>query len=125
MYTIAPYGGTIPWVAIHGIDWIYWYSSGRITEVSASQTTPATGHGEMESSGACLMRLGNAGCASLTFDTSGPAPPPRMVMTAADCRGEGRGGGDRQRREHQPPGPAPRKLEKEEPVSMFQSSYGT
>ena len=52
--------GTIPWVAIHGIDWIHWFSAGRITDVSASHTSAGNrGHGEMESSGVCLYRLAN------------------------------------------------------------------
>ena len=123
MYTHrATYGGTIPWVAIHGIDWIYWYSSGRITEVSASQTTAGNkGHGEMESSGACLMRLGNAGCASLTFDYFRPGSAPTHGDDRVRIAGE-KGvveviGSDASINLQDT---APRKLEKEEPVSMFQ-----
>jgi predicted dehydrogenase len=36
MYTHrATYGGTIPWVAVHAMDWIQWYTGGRIAEVAA------------------------------------------------------------------------------------------
>ncbi|HEY9593828.1 MAG TPA: Gfo/Idh/MocA family oxidoreductase [Spirochaetia bacterium] len=65
----AVYGGSIPWVAIHGIDWIHWFSGGGIREVVASHTARGNHEqGEMESSGACFFRLANTGCATLTFD---------------------------------------------------------
>jgi len=65
----ATYGGTIPWVAVHAIDWIHWYSGGMISEVAAGHTAGGNrGHGEMESSGACFYRLANSGTAVLTFD---------------------------------------------------------
>jgi len=65
----ATYGGTIPWVAIHAIDWIQWFSGGQIVEVAARQTTQGNrGHGELESSGACLFRLSNSGTAVVSFD---------------------------------------------------------
>jgi predicted dehydrogenase len=65
----STYGGTIPWVAIHAIDWLWWFTGGGLTEVTASHTTAGNrGHEEMESSGACLYRLSNGGAASLTFD---------------------------------------------------------
>jgi predicted dehydrogenase len=116
------YGGTIPWVAIHGIDWIHWYSGGKITEVSASQTTTGNkGHGEMESSGACFFRLANAGCASLTFDYFRPDSALSHGDDRVRIAGEkgvvevigGEAGIITQ-------DAAPRRLEKEEPVSMFQ-----
>ena len=123
MYTHrATYGGTIPWVAIHGIDWIYWYSGGRITEVSASQTTAGNrGHGEMESSGACLLRLANAGCASLTFDYFRPGSAPTHGDDRVRIAGE-KGvvevtGTEASIVAHDSP---PRRLDKEEPVAMFQ-----
>lgn len=65
----ATYGGTIPWVAIHAIDWIQWFTGGGIVEVAARQTSRGNqGHGEMESSGACLFGLANSGCATASFD---------------------------------------------------------
>ncbi len=114
-------GGPFPWVAIHGIDWIYWYSGGRITEVSASQTTSGNkGLGEMESSGACLMRLANAGCASLTFDYFRPGSAPThgddRVRIAGDKGVVEVLGGEASIICQDSP---PRRLEKEEPVSMF------
>ena len=78
MYTHrATYGGTIPWVAIHGIDWIHWFTGGAIAEVSAAHTTAGNGgHGEMESSGVCMFRLANSGSASLAFDYFRPTQAP-------------------------------------------------
>jgi predicted dehydrogenase len=78
MYTHrATYGGTIPWVAIHAIDWVHWLTGGRIAEVSASHTTAGNrGHGEMESSGLCFYRLAGSGAASVSCDYFRPGAAP-------------------------------------------------
>ena len=78
MYTHrATYGGTIPWVAIHAMDWVHWFTGGRIVEVSASHTTAGNGgHGEMESSGLCFYRLSNSGAASVSCDYFRPGAAP-------------------------------------------------
>jgi len=78
MYTHrATYGGTIPWVAIHAIDWIQWFSGGKIVGVSARQTEHGNrGHGELESSGACLFRLSNSGTGIASFDYFRPQAAP-------------------------------------------------
>jgi predicted dehydrogenase len=123
MYTHrATYGGTIPWVAIHGIDWIHWFTSGAIAEVSACHTTRGNGgHGEMESSGVCFFRLANTGSASLAFDYFRPG--------SAGTHGEDRlrVAGDKGVLEVAggeamlfPRDGAPRVLEKEPPLSLFQ-----
>jgi predicted dehydrogenase len=71
------YGGTIPWVAIHAIDWVYWITRGRIAEVTASHTTSGNrGHGELESSGVCMYRLANSGAAAVSCDYFRPAGEP-------------------------------------------------
>ena len=123
MYTHrATYGGTIPWVAIHGIDWIHWFTGGAISEVSGSHTAHGNGgHGEMESSGACMFRLANSGCASLAFDYFRPAPAPSHGEDRVRIAGE-RGvleiaGGEASLFARDA---APRRLEKEEPLSLFQ-----
>jgi predicted dehydrogenase len=84
MYTHrATYGGTIPWVAVHAMDWIQWYTGGRITEVAAAHTVVGNrGHGEMESSGACFYRLANSGSAIVSFDYFRP----RSALTHGDDR---------------------------------------
>lgn len=78
MYTHrATYGGTIPWVAIHAIDWVHWFTDGRVLEVSASHATAGNrGHGEMESSGLCFYRLANSGAASVSCDYFRPGAAP-------------------------------------------------
>lgn len=78
MYTRrATYGGTIPWVAIHAIDWLWWFTAGGLVEVTAAHTTRGNrGHAELESSGACFYRLANGGSASATFDYFRPAGAP-------------------------------------------------
>ncbi len=123
MYTHrTTYGGTIPWVAIHAMDWIHWYSGGRIVEVSASHTTAGNrGHGEMESSGACLYRLANSGVATLTFDYFRP----RAAQSHGDDRVRiaGEKGvievaqGEATLTTHDSP---PERMAKEEPLSIFQ-----
>jgi predicted dehydrogenase len=127
MYTHrTTYGGTIPWVAVHGIDWIHWFSRGGVTEVLASHTAAGNrGHGEMESSGACLFRLANSGCASLTFDYFRPAAAP----THGDDRV--RVAGEAGVVEVSETGAVlithdagPRALEREEPASIFQDFIG-
>lgn len=123
MYTHrATYGGTIPWVAIHGIDWIHWFSAGGLIEVSASHTSSGNrGHGEMESSGACFFRLANGGSATLTFDYFRPGAAPThgddRVRVAGDKGVVEVTGGEAILLSHDAP---PRKLEKEEPLSVFQ-----
>lgn len=123
MYTHrATYGGTIPWVAIHGIDWIHWFTGGGIAEVSASHTAAGNGgHGEMESSGVCMFRLANSGTASLAFDYFRPGPAPTHGEDKVRIAGE-KGvleiaGGEASLF---PRDAAPRRLEKEEPLSLFQ-----
>jgi predicted dehydrogenase len=123
MYTHrATYGGTIPWVAIHGIDWIHWFTGGAISEVFGSHTAHGNGgHGEMESSGVCMFRLANSGCATLSFDYFRPASAPTHGEDRVRIAGE-KGvleiaGGEAT---FFPRDSAPRRLEKEEPLSLFQ-----
>ena len=123
MYTHrATYGGTIPWVAIHGIDWIHWFTGGAIAEVWGCHTTHGNGgHGEMESSGVCMFRLANSGCATLAFDYFRPAHSPTHGEDRVRIAGE-RGvleiaGGEAS---FFPRDAAPYRLEKEEPLSLFQ-----
>jgi predicted dehydrogenase len=123
MYTHrATYGGTIPWVAIHGLDWIHWFTGGRIGEAMASQTAVGNhGHGEMESSGAILLRFAAAGCATLTFDYFRPAAAPTHGDDRVRIAGE-KGivevaGGEAVLLSHDH---EPRRLEKEQPKALFQ-----
>ena len=55
----ALYGGTIPWVGIHAIDWLL-RLGGKCKSVSAVHTTIENrGHNEMESAGSVLLHLEN------------------------------------------------------------------
>jgi predicted dehydrogenase len=118
----ATYGGSIPWVAIHGIDWIHWFTGGGITEVAASHTSLGNhGHGELESSGACFFRLANSGSATLAFDYFRPGSAPTHGDDRVRIAGE-KGvlevtGGEATLLTHDAP---PRRLEKEEQLSLFQ-----
>ncbi|HYW84537.1 MAG TPA: Gfo/Idh/MocA family oxidoreductase, partial [Spirochaetia bacterium] len=123
MYTHrATYGGTIPWVAVHGIDWIHWFTGGGITQVAASHTPAGNrGHGEMESSGACLFRLANSGCATLSFDYFRPGSAQTHGDDKVRIAGE-KGvlevaGGEATLFSHDA---QPRRLEKEDQLSLFQ-----
>jgi predicted dehydrogenase len=118
----ATYGGTIPWVAIHAIDWIHWFTGGKITEVAAAHTVLGNhGHGEMESSGACFFRLANSGCATLAFDYFRPGTARThgedMLRIAGEKGVVEVAEGDAALLTHDAP---LRQLPKEEPLSLFQ-----
>lgn len=78
MYSLRrTYGGTIPWVAIHALDWVWWFSGGGVVEAAAGHTTKGNrGHGELESSGAIFLRLANGGSAVVSFDYFRPGGAP-------------------------------------------------
>jgi len=122
MYTRrATYGGTIPWVAIHAIDWLWWFTKGGLTEVAASHTTAGNrGHAELESSGACFYRLASGGTASVSFDYFRPDGAPGHGDDRLRVAGE-RGvvevmNGEAVLMSHDAP---PRRLEREEPRAIF------
>lgn len=67
------YGGTILWVGIHAIDWLYWFTNGEISEITANHTTIGNhNHGELESSALCFYRLKSGGQASINIDYLSP-----------------------------------------------------
>lgn len=64
----ALFGGLIPWVAIHAVDWAM-DIGGRCASVAASHSTRANrGNGEMEATSALLMELENGVIATVTAD---------------------------------------------------------
>ncbi len=68
------YGSTILWVGIHAIDWIYWFTAGKIDSITAHHTTKGNhGHGELESSALCFYRLSNSGSAAANIDYFRPS----------------------------------------------------
>ncbi|MHB1151437.1 MAG: Gfo/Idh/MocA family protein [Eubacteriales bacterium] len=67
------YGGLIPWVAIHGIDWIYWLTDKRFVSVSAAHTRLSNNNnGDMETAGLCTFELEGGIIASVTADMMRP-----------------------------------------------------
>jgi len=74
----SSYGGTIPWVGIHGIDWINWLSGKKFVSASALQSTLYNrGNGDLEVSGLVQFAMEDEIAASLTFDYLNPATAPR------------------------------------------------
>ena len=62
------YGGILPWVGMHAIDWVL-KLGGECKSVSASQTTRCNrGNGELETSAAALFTLENGVIATVTTD---------------------------------------------------------
>lgn len=78
------YGGTIPWVGSHAIDWIYWIASvGRgddragFTSVFAWHSTAGNaGIGTMERSAVCLFTLESDRAATVSIDVFRPEAAP-------------------------------------------------
>ncbi len=71
------YGGTIPWVGSHAIDWVYWFSQAPFVAVKASQSRQANrGNGSLEVSALCQFRLADEILASVSVDYLRPASAP-------------------------------------------------
>ncbi len=71
------YGGTIPWVAIHGIEWIT--RIGGLKPISATalgNTACNAGNGSMEASALCLLACEGGKMASVSADVLRPASAP-------------------------------------------------
>lgn len=67
------YGGLIPWIAIHGIDWIYWLTKKRFVSVSAAHTRLSNNcNGDMETASLCSFTLEDGIIASVTADMMRP-----------------------------------------------------
>jgi predicted dehydrogenase len=65
----ATYGGTIPWVGSHAIDWILWMSGKSITSAYASQSSAHNeDNGTLERSAACLLELTDGAIATASLD---------------------------------------------------------
>ena len=71
------YGGTIPWVAIHALDWVL-QLGGRCEWVAGVQDTHGNrGHGELETTSALLCGLENGVIGTVTADFLRPDGAPR------------------------------------------------
>ncbi|AAD35510.1 oxidoreductase [Thermotoga maritima MSB8] len=71
------YGGTIPWVGIHAIDWIHWITGKKFLSVYATHSRlHNSGHGELETTALCHFTLENEVFASLSIDYLRPQGAP-------------------------------------------------
>lgn len=63
------YGGTIPWVGSHAIDWLHWISGERFQSVYASHSCLYNrNHGELEVSALCQFGMSNDVSGSVSID---------------------------------------------------------
>lgn len=63
------YGGTIPWVGSHAIDWVKWFSGESFKKVTALHSnTDNFKHGEMEMTSLCQFEMSNDVIASVNLD---------------------------------------------------------
>jgi predicted dehydrogenase len=68
------YGGTIPWVGIHAIDWAMWMCPFDIKTIYATHTTRDNGgNGTMERSAQCQFGLADERAISVSIDVFRPA----------------------------------------------------
>lgn len=67
------YGGTIPWVGIHAIDWIARCNAGSFTAVRAIQHYGEKSCSTLETAAHCLFTLDSGAIASVDIDLMRPA----------------------------------------------------
>lgn len=73
----ALYGGTIPWVSIHSLDWLYTITGLLPVEVRAFHDRRYNrGNGDMETDAACSFILENGACFLCTADYLRPSGAP-------------------------------------------------
>src|SRR3954452_58440 len=74
----ATYGGTIPWVGSHAIDWVLWFAGGAPFEsVYATHSQQHNGNnGTMERSAACHFTLAGERFATVSIDVFRPSNAP-------------------------------------------------
>jgi len=71
------YGGTIPWVGIHAIDWIYWLSGKKFKLVFARHSRLYNNdHGELETTAFCTFVMEDEIFATVNIDYLRPATAP-------------------------------------------------
>jgi len=73
----STYGGTIPWVGSHAIDWLYWFSGKRFNSVFASHSRLFNNNqNELESSALCHFNMEDEVMASVSIDYYRPFEAP-------------------------------------------------
>lgn len=71
------YGGTIPWVGSHAIDWVYWFAGQQFVSVMAHHSSLENrGNGSMEINGLCHFEFTNEVMASVNVDYLRPSTAP-------------------------------------------------
>ena len=71
------YGGTIPWVGIHVIDMIYYFSGSGFKKIFATQTRENNfGHGDLEIAAHCQFAMQNGVMAACSVDFLRPPAAP-------------------------------------------------
>lgn len=71
------YGGTIPWVGIHAIDWIYWFTHKKFKSIYATHSRKYNkDHGDLEVTALCHFTLEDEIFASLSIDYLRPENAP-------------------------------------------------
>lgn len=71
------YGGTIPWVGIHAIDWINWMTDAEFTSVHARHSSRQNrDHGDLETSGVVTLELSDEVLATVSVDYYRPETAP-------------------------------------------------
>ena len=72
------YGGTIPWVGIHAIDWIQWMSGKKFLSANAAQSRLCNNdNGELETDALVLYQMEDEVLASVTIDYLNPSTAPK------------------------------------------------
>lgn len=71
------YGGTIPWVGSHAIDWLYWFSGERFKNVYAAHSSKYNrNHGDLELTGMVHFNFTNGVMGMVNIDYLRPATAP-------------------------------------------------
>lgn len=73
----SSYGGTIPWVSIHAIDWMLWIAGQNCQQISSFQSRlDNRGNGTMEMTALCMMQLEDGILAHVNTDYYRPDGAP-------------------------------------------------
>src|SRR5690606_40743306 len=71
------YGGTIPWVGSHAIDWLHWFSGEEFQAVYATHSSLYNReHGDLEVSALCQFKFSNEVMGSVNIDYLRPQNAP-------------------------------------------------
>lgn len=73
----ATYGGTIPWVGSHALDWIMWFADSGFASVAATQTSEDNfGNGSMEIAAQAIFTMKSGALAEASIEYLRPAAAP-------------------------------------------------